>query len=168
MIMKRQPILVLFLVVGLVFTLASCSKQEMKKDEMKGEMKKEEMKKEEMMEKSLYDRLGGEAALKAVVHQFILNVSADELINKRFARTDLAALEAKLVDQIGQASGGPQVYKGKDMKTAHRGMGISTEEFNALVGDLVKALDQFKVPEKEKNELLAVLGPMQKDIVEKP
>ena len=54
------------------------------------------------------------------------------------------------------------------MKQAHAGMGISTADFNALVEDLVKALDKLKVGEKEKNELLSVLGPMKGDIVEKP
>lgn len=54
------------------------------------------------------------------------------------------------------------------MKTAHAGMGVSTADFSALVEDLVGALDKFKVPEKEKNELLGVLGPMKSDIVEKP
>jgi hemoglobin len=53
------------------------------------------------------------------------------------------------------------------MKTAHQGMGISEADFNALVEDLVKALDKFKVPEKEKGELLGALGPMKTDIVEK-
>jgi len=54
------------------------------------------------------------------------------------------------------------------MKTTHKGMGITGAAFNALVGDLVEALDTFNVPEREKGELLGVLGPMQKDIVEKP
>jgi hemoglobin len=54
------------------------------------------------------------------------------------------------------------------MKDAHTGMSISTADFNALVEDLVKALDKFKVGEKEKNELLGILGPMKSDIVEKP
>ena len=53
------------------------------------------------------------------------------------------------------------------MKTAHAGMGITDADFNALVEDLVGALDKFKVGEKEKNELLGALGPMKKDVVEK-
>ncbi|MFO0765791.1 MAG: group 1 truncated hemoglobin [Nitrospiraceae bacterium] len=72
-----------------------------------------------------------------------------------------------LVDQICQASGGPCTYTGRDMKSTHAGMGINSGDFDALVGDLVATLNQFKVPEREKNELLGALGPM-KDIVEKP
>ena len=66
------------------------------------------------------------------------------------------------------ASGGPCKYKGKDMKTAHMGMGITTADFNALVEDLVGALDKFKVGAHEKDQLLGALGPMKSDIVEKP
>jgi hemoglobin len=54
------------------------------------------------------------------------------------------------------------------MKTTHKGMKITTAAFNALVEDLVSALDTFNVPEKEKGELLAILGPMKADIVEVP
>lgn len=54
---------------------------------------------------------------------------------------------------------------GRDMKSAHRGMNITDVPFNALVEDLVKTLDQFKVPKKEQGELLAVLGPMKPEIV---
>ena len=53
-------------------------------------------------------------------------------------------------------------------KTVHAGMGITTADFNALVDDLKKSLDKFKVGSQEQQELLAILGPMQKDIVEKP
>jgi hemoglobin len=123
-------------------------------------------------EKSLYVRLGGKKAITAVVDQFVSNVGADNRINHFFSQTvadpaRLANFKRNLVDQICQASGGPCKYTGKDMKTAHAGMGITNADFDALVGDLVAALDHFKVGETEKNELLAVLGPMRSDIVEK-
>ena len=118
-------------------------------------------------QKSLYDRLDGEAAIRAVVEEFVANVGADTRINKYFANANLDRLKEHLVNQIGQASGGPQVYTGRDMKTTHAGMGIDGPAFDALVEDLVKALDKFSVPEQEKSELLAVLGPMKADIVEK-
>ena len=116
-------------------------------------------------EKSLYDRLGGKPAITAVVDDFTARVVADRRINRFFANTDAPAFKAKLVDQICEASGGPCKYTGKDMKTAHAGMGITDADFNALVEDLVATLDKFKVPEKEKGELLGALGPMKKDIV---
>jgi hemoglobin len=121
---------------------------------------------------SLYKRLGGKKAIKAVVDEFVNIVAADTRINKFFADTAsnpkrLAGFKQKLVDQICQASGGPCKYKGKDMKSAHAGMGVSEADFNALVEDLIKALDKFKVGATEKNELLGALGPMKGDIVEK-
>lgn len=119
-----------------------------------------------MQKASLYDRLGGKPAIEAVVNQFIQNVAADDRINAFFANVDASDLSAKLTDQICQASGGPCTYTGRDMKTAHQGMGVKDEHFNALVEDLIAALDQFNVPEREKNELLGALGPMKGDIVE--
>jgi hemoglobin len=119
-------------------------------------------------EKSLYERLGKKKAITAVVKDFLGFVGADTRINKFFAKTDLKDLEKKLIDQICEATGGPCKYKGKSMKEAHRGMGVSSADFGALVEDLIKALDKNKVPEKEKGELLAALGGMKGDIVEKP
>ncbi len=118
------------------------------------------------MKASLYDRLGGKPAITAVVDQFVANVAADGRINHFFANTEPVAFKAKLVDQICEATGGPCTYTGKDMKTAHAGRHISEADFNALVEDLVAALDHFHVPEQEKSELLGILGPMKTAIVE--
>jgi hemoglobin len=118
--------------------------------------------------KSLYGRLGGKTAISAVVDQFVANVAGDSRINGRFATTDIPKLKGNLVDQVCMATGGPCTYHGRDMRTTHAGMKISNGDFGALVEDLVKALDTFKVPEKEKSELLGLLGPMKKDIVEVP
>ena len=120
------------------------------------------------MTKSLYDRLGGKQAITAVVDQFVANVAADGRISHRFATTDIPKLKGHLVDQVCQATGGPCQYQGRDMKGTHLGMQISSADFGALVQDLVAALDTFKVPAGEKGELLALLGPMKKDIVELP
>lgn len=114
---------------------------------------------------SLYDRLGGQPAITAVVDDFVGNVGADDRINRFFAHTDIPRLKKLLVEQICAGTGGPCMYTGRDMKTTHKGMNISDADFDALVGDLVKSLDKFKVPDKEKNDLLAVLGPMKPQIV---
>ena len=123
-------------------------------------------------EKSLYQRLGGKKAITAVVDEFVGRVAADNRINSYFKATAsdpkrLATFKMNLVDQICQASGGPCKYKGKDMKAAHAGMGISTGDFSALVEDLVGALDKLKVGATEKDQLLGALGPMKNDIVER-
>ena len=114
---------------------------------------------------SLYQRLGGQPAITAVVDDFVGNVAADDRINKFFAHTDVPHLKEMLVAQICAGAGGPCTYTSKPMRDAHHGMGVTDADFNALVEDLVKTLDKFKVPEKEKNELLGVLGPMKGDIV---
>jgi hemoglobin len=117
---------------------------------------------------SLYERLGGTGPITAVVGKFVTIVGGDKRINGYFAKTDLANLKRQLVDQVCQASGGPCTYTGRDMKTAHKGMKVTGAAFNALVEDLILALDTFNVPEQEKGELLSVLGPMKSDIVEIP
>lgn len=114
---------------------------------------------------SLYDRLGQKPAITAVVDDFVGNVAADTKINAAFAKTDIPHLKQMLVEQICQASGGPCTYSGKDMKTAHEGMQITDDQFNALVGDLKKSLDKFKVGAKEQSDLLGALGGMKGDIV---
>jgi len=118
-----------------------------------------------MASPSLYERLGGKPAITAVVDDFIGNVAADTRINKRFANADIPRLKGRLVDQVCEASGGPCKYTGASMRDAHKGMNITDAEFGALVEDLVKSLDKFKVPAKEKNELLGALGGMKPDIV---
>ncbi|MFO0769054.1 MAG: group 1 truncated hemoglobin, partial [Nitrospiraceae bacterium] len=115
-------------------------------------------------DKPLYERLGGKPAITAVVDEFVARVAADTRINGKFANANIPRLKSMLVDQICQASGGPCTYTGRDMKSTHAGMGISSGDFDALVGDLVATLNKFKVPEREKNELLGALGPMKGDI----
>lgn len=123
-------------------------------------------------QKSLYDRLGGKTAIVAVVDDFVGNVAADKRINSFFAATAadkdrMAKFKGNLVDQICEASGGPCKYMGKDMKTAHAGMGITSADFDALVQDLQKTLNKFKVAKPDQDALLGVLGPMKAMIVEK-
>jgi hemoglobin len=121
---------------------------------------------------SLYDRLGGENALVKVVDDFVANVVADPKIRpvhkEHFLKGDVPSLKKKLVDQIGEAAGGPQKYTGKNMKDAHKGMGITDADFDALVGDLRKALDENKVAPADRDELLDMLGKMRGDVIEKP
>ena len=123
-------------------------------------------------QKSLYERLGGKAAIVAVVDDFVANCAADMRINTFFAVTAadknrLAAFKNKLVDQICQATGGPCIYIGRSMKTTHAGLGITESDWDLTVKHLIASLDKFKVPEKEKNEFLALASSLKPDIVEK-
>jgi len=118
------------------------------------------------MEGSLYERLGRIESIGAVVEDFRDRVARDDRINQKFARTDLGRLTRMLIDQVCQAAGGPCTYTGRSMKDAHAGMGVTSGEFDALVGDLVATLNQFRIGKTEQGELLGVLGPLKPDIVE--
>jgi hemoglobin len=119
-------------------------------------------------QKSLYDRLGGKEGITKVVDMFVANVANDPRINAFFANTEVPKFKALLVDQIcDAASGGKECqYKGKTMAEAHKDMHVKQEHFDALVEDLVTAMKAAGVGEVEQQELLGVLGPMSKDIVE--
>jgi hemoglobin len=116
--------------------------------------------------RSLYDRLGGKSAITAVVDTFVARVAADARINKKFARSNIPRVKAMLVEQVCMQTGGPCTYSGRGMKEAHSNMRVTEGEFNALVEDLVAALNAFNVPKREQDELVAALGSMKADIVE--
>jgi hemoglobin len=139
---------------------------------MEGDKKKDErLPRAPAKSSSLYERLGGEDGIKKVVDDFVVAVMENDKIRDvhktHFKQGDVAGLKKKLVDQIGAATGGPQKYTGKNMKDAHKGMGITNADFDALVASLNTALDKNKVGAKEQKELLELLGPMRKDVVEK-
>jgi hemoglobin len=113
---------------------------------------------------TLYERLGGRAALTAVVDDAIVIVSADPRINRRFANAG-PGLTKNLVDLLCLRAGGPCKYNGLDMASAHEGMFVRDDEFDALVEDIAKSLDKFKVPAREKAESLAILRQMRNAIV---
>lgn len=125
-------------------------------------------------EQSLHDRLGGEAAITAVVDDFVARAAADTVLN--FTRQGTAneweatpenidTLKMRLVQFIGQATGGPQVYEGQDMGTVHQGMEIMDAEFDILGGHLKASLDALAVPPQEQTELLAIVETTRSAIV---
>lgn len=120
-------------------------------------------------EKSLYERLGGRDAIYAVVGKAIEYIAADERIASYFqttvAENRVQHLHDMLTAQICEATGGPEKYTGLNMKKAHKGMGVTDEAFAALVEDFVKAFNDFNIPQKEQDEILALLAPMKKDMV---
>jgi hemoglobin len=110
---------------------------------------------------SLYWRLGGPDAINAAVDEVIKVSKADPRLAGRLS----GGCAAKLKEQLCAATGGPCTYTGRDMKTAHTGLKITEAEFGAVGENLVKVLDAFKVPEKEKNELVGLIMPMKGVIV---
>ena len=114
---------------------------------------------------TLYERLGGQPAIVAVVDDFVARVAADKRINRYFRHADIPRLKQGLVDQICQATGGPCVYQGPPMRVVHHRMHVTERAFNELVEDLVATLTKFNVPQPEQQELLGILGPLKGDIV---
>ena len=122
-------------------------------------------------EKSLYERVGGYNALAAVVDDFIVRLVSDKQFEKFFSgasNDSKKRIRQHILDQFCAATGGPCVYMGRDMKTSHAGLGITNVEWDAAAKHLTASLDKFKVPEKEKGEILAFVVSLKKDIVEKP
>ena len=121
-------------------------------------------------QKSLYERVGGYDALAAVVDDFIVRLVTDKQFEKFFAgasNDSKKRIRQHILDQFCAATGGPCVYTGREMKTAHGGLGITNAEWDAAAKHLGASLDKFKVPEKEKGEILAFVTGLKKDIVEK-
>jgi truncated hemoglobin YjbI len=120
---------------------------------------------------SLYDRLGGEGGIANIVDAFAAAVAADERLpeehRKPFRDAEAAGLKKKLVEQLGELTGGPQKYTGKDMKAAHAGLGVTNAEFDAVMLALAHALDQHGVAAADRNEITARIEQMRPDIVEK-
>ncbi len=116
--------------------------------------------------RSLFERLGGLGGIVAVVDATLGNIAADDRINYRFGASDLGDLRQKLVDQLCQATGGPCVYKGRDMLAAHKGLHVRALEFDALVADLDAALTHAGVADRERGELLGALAGFRNQILD--
>jgi hemoglobin len=119
---------------------------------------------------SLYKRLGGYDAIAAVTDDFIGRLATDKQLGRFFAGASESSqkrIRQLVVDFLCQATGGPCVYTGRDMKTVHKGLGITGKDWDASVKHLVATLDKFKVPKKEKDEVLTAVSGLKTDIVEK-
>ena len=120
---------------------------------------------------SLYKRLGGYDALAAVTDDFLGRLATDPAFSRFFAghsSDSIKRIRQNVVDQLCAATGGPCTYVGRDMKTSHAGLGITEKDWDASVRLLVATLEKFAVPGKEKDEVLATVSTLKKDIVEKP
>ena len=117
---------------------------------------------------SLYQRLSGYDALAAVTDDFITHLATDPQLGRFFvglSSDSKIRIRQHVIDFLCVATGGPCKYTGRDMKTAHTGLHITEEDWNISVKYLVGTLDHFKVPEKEKNEVLTAISSLKPDIV---
>jgi hemoglobin len=114
---------------------------------------------------SLYQDLGGHDGIVKIANLTADNFLADDRIKHTFDDTNMDRFRKMLADQFCEVSGGPCVYKGHSMAAAHKGLHLTNADFNAVVEDLQNAMDKCDVPFRTQNRLLAILAPMQKDIV---
>jgi hemoglobin len=114
----------------------------------------------------LYDRLGGQAGVTAIADSLIDRVSADPALGRSFKDTNLERIKRLLAEQICDLSGGPCHYSGDSMKEVHAGHQISEAEFYGMVADLRDVLKERHVSQGAANELLRLLAPVKRDVVE--
>ena len=117
-------------------------------------------------ETTLYERISGKQKVKAIVEDIWNNYSKNPIVKDRFAASDPEYVKTRVFEIFAAATGASNVkYSGKDMKTAHMGMNIIEMEFNAVVDDVLAACEKHKVGQQERNEVLAILWSVRKDIV---
>lgn len=113
----------------------------------------------------LYQAFGEEAGIRSLMDDFVVRLKADPRIGEQFKDTNLTNLAKSLSDQLCQLSGGPCVYKGPDMKTAHADRDTTRAQFNALVEVLQQSMDARGIPFTRQNQMLALLAPMHRDVI---
>ena len=116
-------------------------------------------------EETLFEQIGGAAKLHATIDKLVEVMLADDRINFAFAETDLAKFNGLLYDQICELTGGPCKYTGRTMFESHKKLNSTNAQFNALAEDLYIAFESVGVPYRVQNKVIALLAPMQPDIV---
>lgn len=117
---------------------------------------------------SIYDSIGGDPAVRAAVDDFYARILADARLAPFFTGTDLQRLKAHQRAFIAAAIGGPEVFGGRDMASAHAGLGIGDGDFDVVVGHLVGTLTALGVPVDTIGQIGQALAPLRRDIVTVP
>lgn len=113
----------------------------------------------------LYQELGGQPGITRIVEGMLLNVARDDRIRHYFANVDIARLRGLLIQKFCADAGGPCRYKGASMAESHRGLNLQPADFNALVEDLQRSMQQAGIPERTQNALLARLAPQRGQVI---
>lgn len=117
------------------------------------------------MTASLYERLGGADAVKAIAHEIIENHLRNPIVGTRFRNADVPRLKEMARQFLSMGTGGPDTYTGKDIRASHAGMNISEQEFVAVLDDAMAALETLRVAPTEKAEVLAALYSLKGEVV---
>lgn len=122
-------------------------------------------------QKALYDRLGGVYSIATVVDDFIERLLVNDTLNANpaidaaRARVPKSGLKFHVTTLVCEVTGGPCKYTGRSMRESHDHLNINEVQWQAMVGDFRRSLDKFKVPAKEQEELITIVGSTKKDIV---
>lgn len=116
---------------------------------------------------TLYDRLGGDSGVTAIVSGTLDYTLKDDRIAHTFENSNVERVETLLIEQICDLTGGPCEYSGQTMERSHRGLELTSLHFNALVENMQKAMNDNDVDFSSQNDLLAILAPMHRDVVTK-
>jgi hemoglobin len=122
-----------------------------------------------MSDKTLYERLGGYDAICAVASDLLPRLQADPQLARFWQNRGEDGLRREkqlLIDFLCSSAGGPLYYTGRDMKTSHKGMKISESDWSAFLGHVGATLQAFKVPQAERDQVLAFVQSTKSDIVE--
>jgi hemoglobin len=114
---------------------------------------------------SLYERLGGSDGIRAIAKDLVALHLRNPRIAPRFAASDAARVEDAAATFFISGTGGPNEYRGKDMRAAHRGMNIDAAELVAVLDDALEALRRNRIPQREQEEVLFILYGMKGDIL---
>ncbi len=137
------------LVMGLMLALmVGCAQQQVKDD-------------------SLYQDLGQRAGIQRIVEGMLLNAAKDERIVERFKRVNIVLLRDRLVEKFCEVADGPCRYTGDSLAESHKGQNLSPSDFNALVENLIAAMDTEKVPVPVQNRFIARLAALSGDVIRK-
>ncbi len=116
---------------------------------------------------SVYEKIGGEAAVDAAVDIFYRKVLMDERISEFFDTVDMDAQHAKQKAFLTMAFGGPNKYTGKDMREAHKHMKLTEDHFNAVAENLVATLNELSVPQEYIDEIVGIAVSVKDDVLNK-
>jgi hemoglobin len=116
---------------------------------------------------SIYEEIGGAAAVDAAVDIFYRKVLADDRISEFFDTVDMEGQHAKQKAFLTMAFGGPNSYTGKDMREGHKGMNLTEEHFNAVAENLVSTLEELNVPQQHIDGIVEVCLSVKDDVLNK-
>lgn len=122
-----------------------------------------------MTTKTLYERLGGYDAIASIADDLMPRMRADANLRRFYEHRGEDGLQRSrqlLIEFICAAAGGTVYYAGRDMKTTHKGMRINDGDWSAFIGYVNDTLDHLRVPQAERDEVVALMQGTRADIVE--